>query len=455
MRRLIALAALCAAPALAQSPAAASGVASDSAIRAMIQSRVDGGWNAGIVVGVIDPDGHRRVVAYGPGPNGRPLDGNSVFEIGSITKTFTATLLADMARRGEVTLDEPVAQLLPATVHVPERGGKQITLVDLSTQSSGLPRMPTNFAPRDPANPYADYGADRMYAFLGSYTLPRDIGVQFEYSNLGVGLLGHALALKAGKPYETVLRERVLDPLGMRDTRIQLSDAMRRRLAPGHEPYGAVVPNWDLDALAGAGALRSTVNDMLTYLAANLDSTSRPLGAAMHDAHKARRPAGQMQIGLNWLIGTADGHTVVWHNGGTGGYRTFAGFDEARHIGVVVLSNTSTGVDDIGFHLLDASRPLQTPPKLRTAIVVAPEVLDRYVGDYELTPAFHIVVTRDGAALWGQPSGQDKVQLWPETETDFFIKVVDAQVTFTKDATGAVTGLVLHQNGANLPGKKK
>ena len=430
-------------------------VAADSAIRSIIRARVDGGWNAGIVVGVIDANGQRRVVGYGPGPDGKPLDGKSVFEIGSITKTFTSTLLAEMVRRGEVTLDQPVASLLPASAKIPERGGKRITLVDLATHTSGLPRMPGNFAPRDPANPFADYDATRMYAFLSGYELLRDIGAQYEYSNLAVGLLGYALALKAGQSYEALLTTRILDPLGMRDSRLTLNDAMRRRLAPGHEPYGAVVANWDLDALAGAGAIRSTVDDMLTYLAANLDSTSRPLGAAMHDAHRPRRPAGgPTQIGLNWHVTASHSHSIIWHNGGTGGYRTFAGFDAARRIGVVVLSNTSTSVDDIGLHLLDAQSPVVTPPRLRTSVSLSADVLDRYVGMYEITPAFRLTVTREGNALWVQPTAQEKSQLWAESTTEFFFKVVDVQLIFTADASGRATSLVMRQNGRDQTAKR-
>ena len=445
VRAALVLAATALAPTIGWTQAS---VAADSAIRAIIRARVDGGWNAGIVVGVIDADGHRRVIGYGPGLDGKQLDGKSVFEIGSISKTFTSTLLADMVRRGEVTLDQPVASLLPASAKIPERGGKRITLVDLATHTSGLPRMPGNFAPRDPANPFADYDATRMYAFLSGYELPRDIGAQYEYSNLAVGLLGYALALKAGQSYEALLTTRILDPLGMRDSRITLTDGMRRRLAPGHEPYGAVVANWDLDALAGAGAIRSTVDDMLTYLAANLDSTSRPLGAAMRDAHRPLRLAGgATQIGLNWHVTTSNSHALVWHNGGTGGYRTFAGFDEARHIAVVVLSNTSTGVDDIGLHLLDAQRPIVTPPPLRKAITVSAEVLDQYVGTYELVPAFRIAVSREGDVLWVQATGQDKMRVWAESNTAFFLKADDVQVIFSVDASGRATGLVLRQSG--------
>src|SRR5581483_215675 len=128
---------------------------SDSAIRAVIKNRVDSNRSAGIAVGIIDPDGHTRVFAYGNSGTNRPIDANTVFEIGSITKTFTATTLADMVVKKEVKLDDPVAKYLPSGTHVPSRDGREITLVDLATQSSGLPRMPSNFAPKDRSNPYA------------------------------------------------------------------------------------------------------------------------------------------------------------------------------------------------------------------------------------------------------------------------------------------------------------
>jgi D-alanyl-D-alanine-carboxypeptidase/D-alanyl-D-alanine-endopeptidase len=443
-----------AAPVVMPLAAQSRNLPADSTVLAIVRQRVDEKHNAGIVVGLLHRGERPRVVAYGIGVAGQRLDGNSVFEIGSVTKTFTATVLADMVRRGEVRLDEPVAKYLPASVHIPTRNGKEITFIDLSTQSSGLPRMPTNFAPKNAANPYADYDSDRLFAFLGSYVLPRDIGTQFEYSNLGVGLLGVTLAARDATGYEAMMRRRVLDPLGMRDTRIQLTPEMQEHLAPGHNPAGMPVANWDLDALAGAGAIRSTANDMLKYLAANLDSTNRPLGPAMHDAHRPLRPAGGMRIGLNWLVLSGAGPDITWHNGGTGGYTTFIGFDELNGNGVVVLSNTATSVDDIGMHLLDAQRPLMVFPKARTEMALPTAALERYVGDFAVTPAFHLVITRDGATLWAQATGQGKVQLFAEKENEFFLKVVDAQVSFTTDSSGSVTGLVLHQNGSNLPGRK-
>ena len=156
-----------------------------------------------------------------------PLDGNTVFEMGSISKVFTGALLADMVARGEVKLDDPIAKYLPQTVKVPSRNGRQITLLDLATQSSGLPRLPSNMRPADFSNPYADYSVQQLYEFLSGYSLTRDPGQRYEYSNLGVGLLGHVLALRAGKSYEEILKERILDPLGMNDTRVDATPSMK------------------------------------------------------------------------------------------------------------------------------------------------------------------------------------------------------------------------------------
>jgi len=162
------------------------------------------------------------------------MDGNTIFEVGSVTKVFTSLLLADMAQRGQVALTDPVAKYLPAGVKMPERNGRQISLEDLATHTSGLPRLPSNLSPKDAANPYADYSVEQLYQFLSGYQLTRDIGPQYEYSNLGGGLLGHVLARRAGMDYEKVVRSRICEPLGMRSTSITLSDDMKTRFAVGH-----------------------------------------------------------------------------------------------------------------------------------------------------------------------------------------------------------------------------
>ena len=233
-------------------------------------------------MGVVEPNG-RRVVAHGNLPKGdpRPVDGDTIFEIGSISKVFTSLLLADMVNRKEVTLDDPVAKYLPEHVRMPERSGKAIKLLDLSTHTSGLPCVPGNLNPKDPTNPYADYSVDDLYQFLSGYTLPRDPGSEVEYSNLGGGLLGHILAHRAGTNYETLVRVRITEPPGMPDTGITLSSSMKQRMATGHNATLAPVANWDFPMLAGAGALRSSANDMLTFLEAFLGYRESPLASAM------------------------------------------------------------------------------------------------------------------------------------------------------------------------------
>jgi len=421
----------------------------------IVHDRVDSGRSAGIVAGMVFADGSTRVVAYGDAGGGRRMDKRSVFEIGSITKTFTGTLLADMAQRGEVRLTDPVASLLPPEVTVPSRGGRQITLQDLATQTSGLPRLPTNLAITDPANPYADYTVDELYAFLNSYTLTRDPGAQFEYSNVGVGLLGHALALRAHKSYEELVRERILAPLDMTSSAIALTPYMARNFASGHNADGAIVAPWDLPTLAGAGALRSSITDMLAYASANLDDEGGPLQQAMATARAPReRIDAQTQIGLNWFTQRTGDHDIVWHDGGTGGFSSFIGLDEARETAIVVLSNSATleGVDDIGFHMLDKSLAL-TAPSTHKEIKLPPRVLQRYVGVYDFA-GVKMTITRSQQGLIEQVDGQVPARLYAESETDFFLKLADAQISFQVDSNGRVTGLVLHQDGETILAQK-
>jgi CubicO group peptidase (beta-lactamase class C family) len=438
-------------------PAAAASVfPADSTVRSILKARVDSGQVAGIVVGLLE-NGQTRVIAYGRADSAgtRPLDGRTVFEIGSATKVFTSTLLADMVRRGEVRLDQPVADLLPRGTKVPERDGRKITLLDLATHRSSLPRIPTNLAQTDSTNPYAGYTAERLYAFLADYSLPRPIGASYEYSNLGAGLLGHALALRAGRSYEAVLIERVLTPLGMNDTRMTLNDDLRSRLAVGHDQAGKPVRNWDLGVLAGAGGLRSTADDMLRFLAANLDSNSKAILTDLRMARRPRAHAGSedVEIGLAWHIIHHPTGDIVMHNGATGGYHSVLAFEPERRHGVVVLANTSTDIDDIARHLLDASEPVKNFTR-HDEVAIDPRLLGDYVGRYALNPSFVIEVTREGNQLFVQATGQQRLPVYAESESRFFLRVVEAQVSFDRDSAGKVTQLVLHQNGSHQPGKR-
>jgi len=430
----------------------------DSAIASILRERVASGTTPGVVVGVLDAGG-ARYISHGTGaPGSAELDRNTLFEIGSITKTFTSTILADMVGRGEVSLDDPVAKYLPAGTRVPATGDRAITLRDLATHFSGLPRLPNNLSPRDINNPYVEYTADKLYAFLAGHELARSPGSRFDYSNLGAGLLGHALALRANTDYETLVRTRVLLPLGMSDTKIALSASDRERLAAGHNAGGQVVPPWDLASLQGAGALRSSAADMLRYLAAHIaaevDSASRrPLAAALRLTHAPQHSLGPgADMGLAWIRATTgSGARIFSHDGGTGGHRSFAAFEPSRRVAVIVLSASAAEVTDIGRHVLDSSYPLS---RARVAVTLPPEVLDGLVGEYALTPQFHITITREGTQMYLQATGQPRFPLYAESENTLFLRVVDALVTFTRGADGRATTITLHQGGSSTPGQR-
>ena len=402
------------------------------------------------MVGVVEP-GSRRVVGYGrfAADNPSEPDGDTIFEIGSITKVFTSIVLADLVAQGAVEFETPVQRLLGTGVRVPSRNGAEITLHHLTTHSSGLPRLPDNLDPGDPANPFADYTVAQLYAFLSSHELVRDIGETVEYSNLGVGLLAHALAFADGTDYETLVSTRILEPLGMLDTSISLTPSRLARLAPGHDRALKPVSQWDIPALAGAGALRSTVNGLLTFVEANLGLRESPLHEAMAETHRPRRayPAPNMEVGLGWILRNEHGRTVVWHGGGTGGYSSFLGFDPASGTGVVVLSNTASSVDDLGFYLLDSRFELVKPPPQRTEVEIDPAIYDEYIGRYQLAKNAILTVTREDDRLFVQLTGQPRFEVFPESETLFFLRVVEAQISFGRDDRGAVDHLVLHQNG--------
>jgi D-alanyl-D-alanine-carboxypeptidase/D-alanyl-D-alanine-endopeptidase len=424
----------------------------DDEITAILRTRIDTEKRGvGIVVGWIDQRGS-RVISHGQTAlaGGHDVNGQTIFEIGSVTKVFTATLLEQAVERGEMKLDDPVAKYLPPGVKIPARGNRQITLLDLATQRSGLPSMPDNFKPGNAANPYVDYTTEQMFAFLASYQLTRDIGSKYEYSNIGFGLLGQALAHQAGTDYESLVVKQVCQPLGLSDTRITLTPELRARLALPYDQVLAPTQNWDLPpAFAGAGALRSDGADLLKFLAANLGLTQSALTPALQATHQVRNDAGSptMDIALAWHIAKKYGPPITWHNGGTGGYRSFVGFEPTRQWGVVVLSNTAIGVDDIGLHLLNRQYPLGVPPKVYTAITIKPEVGDQYVGRYQFAPDVFTTFTREGDRYFVQLTGQSKIEVFPSSETDFFLKVADAQISFVKDSQGHVTGLILHQNG--------
>jgi CubicO group peptidase (beta-lactamase class C family) len=441
----------------------------DDDIRTILRDRVDRRQAVGIVVGMIDQNGS-RVIAYGKPSkdSNRTVDGDTVFEIGSVTKTFTATLLADMVDRGEVSLNDPISKYLPASVKTPVRNGREITLLDLATHASGLPRDPqclnflcTNlwgFVFSGQTFLRQVLSTDRMYGFLSRYELKRDIGAQFEYSNYGLGLLGQVLALRAGTDYESLLRARVLDPLEMHDTRVLPTPEMKSRLARGHDSARIRIgvgtfsrggnptkpmPTVTLDGwYAAAGGLHSTANDLLKYIAANLRLRPSPLLSAMNLAHQAERDLdephwGKNLIGLSWFISKKYDPELLHHDGSFYGYRSFVGMDAKNRRGVVILWNAESDMDDIGLHLLDTRYAIY---KEHHAIPLDPKIFDTYAGEYRpLPPSLSLTVSRQGKRFFAQWTGREKWEILPETVTRFFAKASGSEVAFGRDDMNRLT----------------
>lgn len=285
---------------------------------------------AGLVIGV-STRGVRRVVTYGTATP------DSLFEIGSITKTFTGLLLAQMAVKGRLDIRDPVRDLLPPGTVLRSKGF-EATLLDLATHHSGLPSMPDNTGPADRRESFTNYHAADLYDYIKRHGLERPANPEFSYSNVGYAILGAALTARAGASYQALLRTDITGPLGMKDTVIVLSPEQRRRLMQGYGYDGRPTPAWDLDAFASAGGIRSTASDMLTYLAAELHPERAPFRAALVDSQRLYEYVyGNIRIALAWVYDPSTG--VYGHDGATGGFTSYACFDPRRDFAAIVMLN--------------------------------------------------------------------------------------------------------------------
>ena len=326
------------------------------------------GAGGGVSIGIYQR-GLRRVFSYGAALP------DSIYQIGSATKTFTGLLLAEMAERRVVKLDEPVRELIPSA-RLPPAAGSEITLLDLVTHRSGLPPMPASFRPANPTNPAADFDVAKLYNFLRGRGVDRRSDAPFVYSNLGFGLLGHALSQRTGVSYAMLLRQVIAEPLGMNDTALDLSPDQQRRLLRGHDDYRRPIPHWDFDVLAGAGGLHSTAPDMLQWLEANLhpDRTAAgTLSSALVASHRVRAPmTADVDIALAWWVHPDSG--IVEHGGSLLGFTADTFFNPRNDVAVVVLSNigpgTAVSAETIGEHI--RARLDGTPAVSLAAVVIPP-----------------------------------------------------------------------------------
>ncbi len=347
----------------AAQPASPAAFPTDAVIRATLDKRIIDKKGKGFAIALLSPDGTVRFVNAGDsGVKDRPaIDADTIFEIGSITKTFTGTLLAQMVAKGEVSLDGKVRQYAPKNLKFREKGAGDITLLQLATHTSGLPRLPMGWAmaasfAKDIDNPYKNFSLDNMWNFIADEKTDTTKTYPSAYSNLGMGLLGDLLATRAGVPYAQLVKRDILDLLGMTDSGMTTAPNAAPRLAIGHTEGLAATSYWEFGSMSGAGGLRSSARDMARYIQAQ--KTGALAGS---EATQTKRAVVNetMDIGLAWHILKRNDDEIIWHNGGTGGFRSFAGFSKKSGLGIVVLSNTANSVDDIGVHLLNAKFKLQ------------------------------------------------------------------------------------------------
>ncbi|APV49576.1 hypothetical protein BWI17_07725 [Betaproteobacteria bacterium GR16-43] len=410
-----------------------------------------------VSLGVVERDGRATAHAGTLSPDRAVApDDRTIYEIGSITKVFTSLLLADAVVRGEVTLDTPIAKLLPADVRLPDGAGDRITLRMLATHTSGLPRVPAEISGDDFGNPYARYGDADLWASLRKVKLDFDPGTKASYSNLGAGLLGALLARRAGKTFPELMEARITGPLGMKDTSMVVPDSQQLRFAPPFSSTGQAWTHWDFLALAGAGGLRSTMADMIRFAEAVLRPEGSPLKAAIELAFAKQTLAATITPGgqaLGWLL-AGDGVTR-WHNGMTGGFH--AAIFVSRELGVatVLLSNRSNPIGtDVAGGLVRraAGLPEQVVPNQdRAEVAVAPEQLDRFAGSFRLSPQMALVIERRNQSLFVTPTNQPVDRLFAAAPNVFFSRRVPADLVFELPADGGpATAVILKQGGREM-----
>ncbi len=423
------------------------------AIDPLVQPYIDGEIFNAVSIGVVEGNKSwtRHFGSLSKELHQKP-DDSTIYEIGSMSKVFTGILLAHAVESGRVKLDQPIGTLMKNLPAANKEVGDSISLQHLSTHASGLPRLPDNMNPADAANPYADYDRKLLTEFMGLVQPTGKPGEPSGYSNLAAGLLGDLLAAEAGTSYEALLKQNISIPLKMVDTCLTLTAEQRGRLAPPHNADRMPEKNWDFDALAGAGAIRSTTNDMLRFIKANLDPPDGLPGKSIELAWQQHLPAkgDAFAMGLGWHV-ARDGQTR-WHNGQTGGYHSMMLVNRDLDAGVVVLCNTASGrVDALAESIIRMLAGTEVdPPKIPKAKAVDAKQVARLQGRYEIVPQFILTVRADGEDLYVQATNQPELRVYPESATEWKYRLVEASLTFELPEKGKCTAVTLHQNGRDM-----
>lgn len=425
----------------------------DAALAATVAQRIHGDRSgACVAVAVIDKAVSRAVVCADPKAP-RAIDADSAFEIGSVSKTFTGVLLAELVAAGTLGLDDPLQRFLPEGVRAPAFEGQAITLRHLLTHTSGLPSFPPGWPVPDPRNPHRAIDEAALFAALGKATLTRAPGSRFEYANFGAMLLSWVVSQAADKPFDALVAERVFRPLGMRHSFV--GDAPTGvALAPGHLPNGSETPGWEFDArVAGVGGIRASLNDMVRYVDGQLGRGPDDVVARLRAGQQAVDGVEGRPMAWGWMLAPLNGQQIHVHEGGTGGYSSFVGFDSARERGVVVLSDTALtslgGLGSLALHLLDAKVPLGAP---RTVAAPPVELLDQLAGEWVLEGGLRMSLRRKGEALEIQAAGQPAFAMGYDSAGDFYPLAFDALLRPQGD--GERLAFVWMQGGGAMPARR-
>ncbi|MDB5158618.1 MAG: class beta-lactamase-related serine hydrolase [Mucilaginibacter sp.] len=329
-------------------------IALDKKIDSVVRGYIQKSNTVGISIAIVK-NGQSRTYNYGETKrgNGQLPNIGSIYEIGSITKTFTATLLAWYVNEGKLSLTDAITKYLPDSVAA-NPALKNIKLVNLINHTSGLPGLPANFTAQkayDETNPYKNYTKEMLFSYLKSCTLRSEPGTKYAYSNLAVGLLGTILERVSGKPYEQLVSDIICTPLGMKSTLQHLYPLILPRFTTVYDETGHQTPAWDFDALAACGSLRSTINDLLLYTKANMIKADSKLSKAFELTHQITF-SNDTKVAMGWHIIKVDGVSYYFHNGGTDGSSSFLAYNIEKNIAVVILSNSGASTDTTGIGLL-------------------------------------------------------------------------------------------------------
>ncbi|HNV84793.1 MAG TPA: serine hydrolase [Arenimonas sp.] len=426
----------------------------DGELKSITEQRLLGDrTGACFAVAVIEETVSRAYVCADPNDLNR-ISPKTAFEIGSVTKTMTSALLADLILQGKASLEDPITAYLPKGTVVPDFEGKPILIKHLVTHTSGLPVVPDFGSVPNMENPYAKVDEASLMKTLASAKLQRAPGSQFEYSNYAMMLLTSMIAKRANTDFESLLRAKLFSPTGMGTAYInQKPDGIKA--AQGHTPNGKSTPAWTFQTnAAGVGGVRATLDDMVNYVQAELGKTQSAISPALKLTQEQIKTDANNKMAMNWMLAPLDAHQVHVHEGGTGGFSAFTLFDLEKQRGVVILSDTALtsvgGLGSLGNHLLDKRLPLG---KARKAKQPDAELLKALVGEYDFVPGMKMTLTSKDGRLYSQATGQAVYEMAYDSAGDFYPLEFDATIRTQKKSDGSYALLFL-QSGAAFPLKK-